>query len=126
MRSAVSELGVGQGEEQGDREAQQPVMTEGGEGGSKVEQRQVGEGNEWTKVEGRKRRKRRGTGEPGVPHTQGKRHVGAQNGTSADQPVSSTLTGESEGEWDERDMSVGRWERPNCLTAREVRWRSTP
>ena len=73
----------GQGEEQGDRGVQQPVMTEGGEGGSKAEQRQVGEGNGWIEVEGKKRRKRRGTGEPGVPHTQGKRHAGAQKGTSA-------------------------------------------
>ena len=77
VRSAVSELGVEQGEQQRAREAQHSVMTEGGEGGSKAGQRQVGEGNEWTEVEGRRRRKRRGTGEPGVPHIQGKRHAGA-------------------------------------------------
>lgn len=81
VASVVSEAsGSGQGEEQGDREVQQTVRTETGVGASEPEQWQVGEGNEWTEVEGRKRRKRRGAGEQRVPQTQGKRHAGTQRG----------------------------------------------
>ncbi|KAJ8342953.1 hypothetical protein SKAU_G00328810 [Synaphobranchus kaupii] len=87
-------------------ECEQSVVAENSQEGGKAGTSGV-EGNSWTEVDGRRRRKRRGQGESGVSQTQGKRHAGVQRGLFGGQQVGSTPTVESEGEWEEKEMGLG-------------------